>query len=656
VKRALGIALVAGAAIAAAAAAWHWQRQQPVALRAFEDVTAASGIAYTGMTHGAAWADADGDGLPDLYVTNHLQAPTLYRNLGGGRFADVTATWFRTLEPKDDKHGAAWGDADNDGRPDLVQLTGAKRGVGEEPKRLFMNGGDHFEEVAQALGLANPLGRTRMPLWFDFDRDGRLDLFHGAEARFDDRTPPFVFMQRDGGFVATDDVVRFESRTVPFCIVTDLANTGAPDLLCRISGKGKTAQVFGTASLPLKEREPLPPTAFEDVAAGDFDNDGWIDLFMARKNPAPPVGMATAAPGEVIADLWIDGGSVGKPTGFSFRTTGTPTFRVAPANPNLPLGAQQVRIGASGSNPPGMEFSVAPGDPSAQGAAAFQPGEADGLYVSFSPPDKWQVVLSASRATLEGGKTRYQQVGVKVTSTEPISQAEPIGNPSGDEAAPFRLFMNRKGKLVEESEKRGVNRRLVSAVNVVAGDFDNDMDLDLFVVVSGDIGNPEDLLLLNRGDGTFDAVSGAGGAAGGPAGVGDSVTTADFDGDGRLDLLVAGGASMGRSLGFPSESGSYRLYRNALANGNHWLQVDLQGTKSNRDGIGARVEVTAGGVTQVRIQDGGIHHRGQNHSRLHFGLGRNASAERIAVRWPSGQVQELEGVGADRVLRIEEPR
>lgn len=641
--------LVLGVAIAACS------REQK--LTVFEDVTSKAGLAeYAGMTHGAAWGDFDGDGLPDLYVTNHLKAAQLFRNVGGGRFADVTQEVFTAEQVGGDKHGAAWADFDNDGRIDLVQLTGADRGVGVEPKRLLINRGGRFEEAAESRGLANPLGRTRMPLWVDIDRDGRLDLFQGAEARLDTQTPPFVFMQRNGRFEAAGDVVRFESRSVPFCVLTDLANEGYPDLLCRVAGKGKTAQVFGTASLPLREREPLPPTAFEDVAAGDFDNDGWIDLFLARKNPAPPVGLATAAPGEVIADLWIDAGNVGKPTGFSFRTTGTPTFRVAPANPNLPLDAKQIRIGADGRNPEGLEFSVAPGDPSAHGAAAFQPGEGDGLYLSFSPPDKWQVLLSASRATLEGGKTRYQQVGVKVSSTAAISQAEPIGNPSGDEAAPFRLFMNRKGKLVEESEKRGVNRRLVSAVNVVAGDFDKDMDLDLFMVVSGDIGNQEDLLLLNRGDGTFDSVSGAGGAAGGPAGVGDSVTTADFDGDGRLDLLVASGASMGRSLGFPSEGGSYRLYRNVLANGNHWLQVDLQGTKSNRDGIGARVEVTAGGVTQARIQDGGIHHRGQNHSRLHFGLGRNAQAERITVRWPSGQVQELKGVQADRVLRIEEPR
>jgi hypothetical protein len=222
------------------------------------------------------------------------------------------------------------------------------------------------------------------------------------------------------------------------------------------------------------------------------------------------------------------------------------------------------------------------------------------------------------------------------------------------EAAPARLFMNRGGRLVEESDKRGVNARLVSAVNVVSGDFDNDMHLDLFVLASGDIGKQENLLLLNRGDGRFAVVAAAGGAAGASAGVGDSVTTVDFDRDGFLDLLVTTGGSMGRSMGLPSEAGGYRLYRN-VGNGNHWLEIDLEGTRSNRDGIGARVELTAGGVTQVRIQDGGVHHRAQNHARLHFGLAQNVKAERIRIRWPSGTLQELDNVAADRVIRIREP-
>jgi ASPIC and UnbV/FG-GAP-like repeat len=223
------------------------------------------------------------------------------------------------------------------------------------------------------------------------------------------------------------------------------------------------------------------------------------------------------------------------------------------------------------------------------------------------------------------------------------------------EEAPARLFMHSAGKLVEQGDERGVNKRLIAAVNVVAGDFNNDMFVDLFIVTSGDAGMRENLLLLNDGKGHFRVVKGAGGAAGALAGVGDSVTMVDVDGDGFLDLLVASGGSMGRSLGLPSQSGGYRLYRNR-GNGNHWIAIDLEGTRSNRDGIGAVVRVTAGGITQTRVQDGGVHHRGQNHARLHFGLAKHTQVDSLSVHWPSGAVQKLTAVKADQLLRIRESR
>ncbi|MDO9636751.1 MAG: VCBS repeat-containing protein, partial [Thiobacillus sp.] len=138
----------------------------------FEDVTLASGIGeYVGMTYGAAWGDFDGDGLPDLYLTNHLNPARLYRNTGDGRFEDVTTTFFAYEDTLADKHGFAWAYFDNAGRQDLVQLTGAVRGVGAEPKLLFHNRGGRLVNVAEALGVLNPDGRTRMPLWFELDHD-----------------------------------------------------------------------------------------------------------------------------------------------------------------------------------------------------------------------------------------------------------------------------------------------------------------------------------------------------------------------------------------------------------------------------------------------------------------------------------------------------
>ena len=76
---------------------------------------------------------------------------------------------------------------------------------------------------------------------------------------------------------------------------------------------------------------------------------------------------------------------------------------------------------------------------------------------------------------------------------------------------------------------------------------------------------------------------------------------------------------------------------------------------TSRDGIGAVVSVTAGGVTQMRIQDGGVHHRGQNHARLHFGLEKNLRVEKISVHWPSGVVQELVPGTVNAIVEVREP-
>jgi hypothetical protein len=627
-------------------------------IRLFEDVTSASGLAAdAGMTFGAAWGDYDGDGLPDLYVTNHLNEAALYRNLGAGRFADVTSDMFRETDLGGDKHGAAWADVDNDGKLDLLQLTGAGRGVGTEAKRLFMNRGEGFEDAAEALGVANPYGRTRMPLWLDLDRDGRLDLIQGAEARFDEHEPPFVFRQGEQGFGVASDALEFASPSVPFCIITELNGKPHPELVCRQMGRHGAVQVLDTATRPARALDLLPATAFEDLAAGDFDNDGAIDLFMARKNPAGPIAFGRPAPNAMIADVRIEQADFAEAAGFRFRAPGDVTFVVASTHPSDAVTPARIHIGARSEHPDALEFRVSP-DGAAVGVLPPQPGIEAGVHVGFTPPDEWQVYVAAGPANAAAESRpgeHYQQTQIRITAAAPLASVEAVGPLWKSEEAPARLFMNRGGKLVEEGDKRGVNAVLVPGVNVVAGDFDNDMDLDLFVLASGDAGKWDDRLLLNRGNGRFDSVAAAGGAGGSRNGVGDSVTSADFNGDGFLDLFVATGGSMGRSLGLPSDAGEYRLYRNA-GNDHHWLEIDLEGTQSNRDGIGAMVYVTAGGVTQMRFQDGGIHHRAQNHSRLHFGLREQSSAERVIVQWPSGIKQELTGVAADRLIRIVEAR
>ncbi|MGC1480969.1 MAG: CRTAC1 family protein [Chthoniobacterales bacterium] len=201
-------------------------------------------------------------------------------------------------------------------------------------------------------------------------------------------------------------------------------------------------------------------------------------------------------------------------------------------------------------------------------------------------------------------------------------------------------------------------------MNLIAGDFDNDMDTDLYVVTGrkndpkdkaflsyGETTNPRNVLLLNDGEGKF-SDAGPVGLDGPQKGAGGNANPVDFDNDGFLDIYV-------QNFQWPAaenaedEVGPSFVYRNQ-PNGNHWIEIDLVGRSLTRDALGAKVFVTCGETTQLREQNGGQHNRGQNPQRLHFGLGPHEFVSKIEVVWPSGERQRLQNVAADQILTITE--
>jgi hypothetical protein len=339
--------------------------------------------------------------------------------------------------------------------------------------------------------------------------------------------------------------------------------------------------------------------------------------------------------------LTVNGGE----RGVSFKTSGT--LQIDLAHPKrlfsqtgAPLTLSRVFMGVDGLQPEQSTINLDPADSSVTGILAHAPGEDLGVYIGFDTSSgAWQVLLSSPVRN---------PLNFFVHSSETITDVHSVGFEPFEPYLWNRLLVSRDTGFVDETEAAGL-KRLDNCYSIAAEDFDNDMDLDAYIVCSGPITNLPNALYENRGDGTFVAVPSSGGAEGSGLGLGDKVATADYDGDGFVDLFVTNGRYVVPFF----EEGPLQLFRN-VGNDNHWIEIDLEGTHSNRDGIGARLFLTAGGVTQLREQGGGIHDHSQHSRRIHFGLGQNTVIDRLLILWPSGSVQSLRGIPVDQVLRVTE--
>jgi len=176
-------------------------------------------------------------------------------------------------------------------------------------------------------------------------------------------------------------------------------------------------------------------------------------------------------------------------------------------------------------------------------------------------------------------------------------------------------------------------------------DFDNDGALDIMIFHGGlvHLVPQEQSLFRGLGNGKFVDVSREAGAVLETKTVSRGACFADYENDGKVDAFVV-------NLGAPAT-----LLHNVTQSSNHWLTVKLKGKRSNRDGIGAHLELLAGGRKQVAERTAGSGYLSQDDGRLHFGLGTAAKVEKLTIRWPSGQGQVIENVIVDRVLTMEEP-
>jgi len=220
----------------------------------------------------------------------------------------------------------------------------------------------------------------------------------------------------------------------------------------------------------------------------------------------------------------------------------------------------------------------------------------------------------------------------------------------------FPVFQNSgKGGFAEITARSGMTAlsNPMSGYSVNIADFDNDSSKDIFVN-RGDVASPNmasriqveqnNTVFRNLGNGKFAVLTAEAGFMAQPPQRHRGAAVGDFNHDGKLDLVVT-------ALTAPAE-----IWMNDSSNKNHWLEFALQGTKSNRDGIGAKIKITAGGETQYNQMTTASGYASSSAGPVHFGLGDAKAADEVEIRWPSGIVQRLKNVAADRILVVKEPQ
>jgi enediyne biosynthesis protein E4 len=497
--------------------------------------------------------DYNKDGWIDLYVTSSKLGSLnkLYRNNRDGTFTDAAPqAGLADVNRFGASIDAVWGDYDNDGWPDLYLVRWGTNS-------LFHNNGDNtFTEVTAKTRVGH-VGNGSCAIWFDYNDDGLLDLYV-----CDYFQPVDLFNLKDTRIMHED----FET-----------ARNGGPKVLYRNNGDGTFTDVTKEAG--------VADTGWTlDVAHGDYNNDGYQDLFLANDFGPDKVfrnngdGTFTEVSDSTIG--WDTYKGMNAELG-DFNNDGWLDFYVCNifTKEYVKEGNRLHRNMGDGTFKD-ISFEAGVFDCGWAWCARFWDYDNDGWldlmvangYISGNPKDEYFTKLASA---------------VTKPNFDPIDAMNwPVmGDSTFSGYEPKRLFHNEGNETFKE--------------------------------VAAELG------LADTRDGR-------------------GLAMFDFDNDGDLDVYMS------------CQGQESLFWRNDLGNKNHWLEVDLEGKHCNRDAIGARVTLRCGNNKYMREVNGGNGDHSQAPFRQHFGLAQATTIDQLEIRWPNGFVEKHEHLQPNQIIRFVE--
>jgi hypothetical protein len=496
--------------------------------------------------------------------------------------------------------GTAVFDYDNDGNPDIFFANGAdittlQKTSPRYRNHLFRNTGNGtFEDVTEKAGLAGKGYDVGVAIG-DYDNDGYEDMF----------------------------VAGVHGNT-----------------LYHNTGHGTFVDVTGHSGLNKPDARYGPLWSVGAVWL-DVNNDGLLDLFvvnyLAWNVDKEPSCLFKGKPEYCHPKFFL-----GLPNQL-FLNNGDGTFKDISAESGI---------------------RAHPGKGMGVGMADF---DGDGLPDLFVANDKMFNFLFRNTGANKFQEAAFEKGVMLAEYGDPISGMGVDARDLNNDGSPdivftalqdetFPIFQNdRNGQFTEVTNRSGMAllSKPMSGYGVNVADFDNDGWKDIFVS-RGDVQSlamagsrkieQPNTVFRNSQRGGWSALTAEAGFASQPPRRHRGSAIGDFNHDGKLDVVVT-------ALGSPAE-----VWMNDSPNANHWIELALQGTKSNRDGIGAKIKLTAGRVVQFDQVSTTAGYASSSAGPIHFGLAAATVVDAIEIRWPSGVVQVLRKVPVDKLQRITEPR